>query len=118
MRRTVLVALGLAVACLPAGVRGDEWPQFRGPGGSATGAGKEPPAEWDAGTNVAWKAKLPGYGWSSPVVWGDKVFLTTAVTDKQRKPAGGFGGPGEFAGGPGGGRPGGGRPGGFGGPPQ
>src|SRR5262249_459546 len=38
--------------------------------------------------------KIPGYGWSAPIVWGDKVFVTTAVSDKQKKPAGGFGGSG------------------------
>src|SRR5262249_9649817 len=37
-------------------------------------------------------ATLPGYGWSSPIVWGDKVFVTSAVADKQKKPSGGFGG--------------------------
>src|SRR5262249_12409842 len=43
----------------------------------------------------------PGYGWSCPIVWGDKVFVTTAVSDKQKKPSGGFGG--GFGGGGGGG---------------
>src|SRR6516162_6052722 len=100
MCASLLLASGLYVAFLCVGGRGDEWPQFRGPNGSATSAEKRLPTEWDADRNIAWKAKLPGYGWSSPIVWGDKVFLTTAVTDKQRKPSGGFGGPGEFGGGP------------------
>jgi outer membrane protein assembly factor BamB len=105
------LALGFALS-LPILVGAEEWAQFRGPGGSATSAEKQLPSEWGADKNVAWKAKLPGYGWSCPVVWGDKVFVTTAVSDKQRKPSGGMGG-----GGPGGGgfgRPGGGG-GGFGG---
>lgn len=113
MRATVLGTLGVLVGFLPA-ARGDEWPQFRGPNGSATSAEKQVPAEWGADKNVAWKAKLPGYGWSSPIVWGDKVFVTTAITDKQRKPAAGFGGPGGF----GAGRPGAGGAGGFRGRPQ
>src|SRR5262249_61418377 len=59
-------------------------------------------------------AKSAGCGWSCPVVWGDKVFVTSAVSDKQTKPSGGFG-PGG-GGGPGGfGPPGGRGPGGFGG---
>ena len=57
------------------------WPQFRGPGslGVADGAGL--PDRWSTRENVAWKTEVPGRGWSSPVVWGDHVFLTTVVTD-------------------------------------
>jgi outer membrane protein assembly factor BamB len=111
MRGAFLTVLGLSIACLPA-LGGDDWPQFRGPNGSATATDKSVPGQWSTDKNVAWKAKLPGYGWSSPIVWGDKVFLTTAFSEKQRKPQPGFGGPGEF----GGGRPGGGGPGRFGRP--
>src|SRR5262245_29314616 len=96
------LALGVAL-CLPVLVGAEEWAQFRGPGGSATSAEKQLPTEWASDKNVAWKAKLPGYGWSCPVVWGDKVFVTTAVSDKQRKPTGGMGGFGPGGGGPGGG---------------
>jgi outer membrane protein assembly factor BamB len=101
---------------------GGEWPQFRGPGGSAQTDGKLP-TEWGNDSNVQWKVALPGFGWSSPVVWGDKVFVTTAVTDDQRKPQGmNFGGGGFGKGGfPGKGKDGGpggkgkgGPPGGFG----
>jgi outer membrane protein assembly factor BamB len=107
-----LISLGV-LACSLAVVWADDWPQFRGPNGSATSNDKKLPTEWDAETNIAWKAQLSGYGWSSPIVWGDKVFVTVAFSDKQRKPMG-FG-PGGFGPG-GGGRPGGGggRPGGFG----
>ncbi len=109
MRGVLPTVLGFSVACLPA-LGGDDWPQFRGPNGSATVADKQLPGQWGTDKNVAWKAKLPGYGWSSPIVWRDKVFLTTAFSEKQRKPQAGFGGPGEFGGGiPGGGAPGGGR---------
>ncbi len=94
------LALGISVACLPAWSAAAEWPQFRGPGGSAVSTEKGLPAEWGPDKNVAWKAKLPGYGWSCPVVWGNKVFVTTAVSDNQPKPSGGFG-----PGGMGGGRP-------------
>jgi outer membrane protein assembly factor BamB len=114
MRATLLSAVGVILAVLPSAGWGDDWPQFRGPNGSAVGAGGPLPAQWGADKNVAWKVKLPGYGWSSPVVWGDKVFVTTAISDKQRKPSGGFGGP---EGGRGaGGALGGARPGGFGTP--
>src|SRR5262249_54997025 len=82
-----LLALAVGVVCLPAFVGAGEWPQFRGPGGSAVSEEKQLPAEWGADKNVAWKAKLSGYGWSCPIVWGDKVFVTTAVSDKQKKPS-------------------------------
>jgi len=119
MRATALIALGLLATSVAFAAGDDAWPQFRGPNGSATSTNKELPEEWSGDKNIAWKAKLPGYGWSSPIVWGDKVFVTTAVTDKQQKPSGMFG-PGEFGGGRGGpGGPGRGGPGGFrGGPPQ
>ncbi len=111
MRAKWFLIPALFIACLSVGARGDDWPQFRGPNGSSTSTEKRLPTKWSADRNVVWKATLPGYGWSSPIVWGDKVFLTTAVTEKQKKPAAGFGAPGEFGGG---GRPGG--PGGF--PPR
>src|SRR5437588_9244555 len=112
MRLRLFIVAGLFFGCLAVG-RGGDWPQFRGPAGSAVAVDKGPPTEWGDGKNVAWTAELPGYGWSSPVVWGDKVFVTTAVSDKQQKPSGGMGGMGGgFPGGPGG------SPGGFGGPAQ
>jgi outer membrane protein assembly factor BamB len=68
--------------------RAADWPQFRGPGGSATSADRNLPVEWGLDKNVAWKVKIPGYGWSSPIAWGDKVFVTTAVADRQARPTG------------------------------
>jgi len=116
MRVASLTVVGLVVVtpcvtALPAVPRayGGDWPQFRGPNGSATTTGKDLPVEWSADKNIAWKATLPGYGWSSPIIWGDKVFITTAVADKQKKPSGFGGGFGGGRGGFGGGGPGGGR---------
>src|SRR5262245_12829582 len=98
-----ILALALG-ALVPAAAGGGDWPQFRGPGGNGLSA--EPiPAEWGPDKNVAWKVEVPGAAWSCPIVSGDKVFVTTAITDNQRKPSGGFGG--GFGGPPGGGRPGG-----------
>jgi outer membrane protein assembly factor BamB len=56
------------------------WPQFRGPSGSGMGAG-QPPTEWnvESGRNIRWKTAIPGLGHSSPVVWGDRIFVTSAV---------------------------------------
>jgi len=62
-----------------AGVRPEVWPQWRGP--LATGVAPEasPPVEWAEDKNIRWKVPLPGRGHSSPIVWGDRIFVTTAV---------------------------------------
>jgi hypothetical protein len=59
------------------------WPQFRGPQASGVGTGS-PVTEWNAATgkNILWTAEIPGLGHSSPAIWGDRVFLTTAVPAK------------------------------------
>jgi outer membrane protein assembly factor BamB len=58
------------------------WPQFRGPDATGIADGQNPPISWDvkAGTNVRWKTPIPGLGHSCPVVWGNRVFVTTAVS--------------------------------------
>ena len=57
-----------------------DWPQWRGPLGTGVAPHADPPLLWDAnGTNIRWKTPIPGRGHSTPIVWGDRVFLTTAV---------------------------------------
>jgi outer membrane protein assembly factor BamB len=56
-----------------------DWPQFRGPGGQGHAAGSGFPLQWSESQNVAWKVPVPGRGWSSPVVGGGRVWLTTAT---------------------------------------
>jgi outer membrane protein assembly factor BamB len=109
MRTRIFFVLTLCALGLPSLGRGDNWPQFRGPAGTGVATETNLPGEWSKDKNIRWKVTVPGVAWSSPIVWGDKVFVTTAITDKQAKPApfGGGGRPG------GAGRPGGGRPGGF-----
>ena len=78
MRRLAALAL-LTVSLSPIALAADEWPQFRG---RAAGVAADDPAlpdTWSATENVAWKTPIPGLGWSSPVVWGDHVFVTTVV---------------------------------------
>ena len=60
------------------------WPQFRGPRASGNGDGQGAPAAWnlETGENVRWKTPVPGIGLSSPVVWGDRIYVTTAVSSK------------------------------------
>jgi outer membrane protein assembly factor BamB len=55
------------------------WPQFLGPAARALSSNANLPDRWSATENVAWKTPIPGRGWSSPIAWGDRVFLTTVV---------------------------------------
>jgi outer membrane protein assembly factor BamB len=99
---TRFVVAALIVSLISAAAIGDDnWPQFRGPGGLGIGSGN-PPIEWDTQTehNVAWKTPIPGLGHSAPIVWGERVFLTTAVNSDTAHPAveaGWSGGAGESA---------------------
>jgi len=57
----------------------DNWPQWRGPLGTGAAPNARPPLEWDDTKNIRWKKELPGKGHSTPIVWGDRIFLTTAI---------------------------------------
>ncbi len=63
------------------------WPQFRGPAASGVAEGAETPLTWniDDGANVLWKTAVAGLGHSSPVIWGDRIYLTTAI-DAAKEP--------------------------------
>jgi len=65
--------------------RADNWPQWRGPRGDGTSEEKNIPVRWSETENVVWKAAIPGKGHSSPVVWGDRVFLTTCLEKEQKR---------------------------------
>jgi outer membrane protein assembly factor BamB len=58
------------------------WPQFRGPRSSGVAEGAGLPEHWSATENVVWKVEVPGRGWSSPVVWGDRIFVTSAIQEE------------------------------------
>ena len=60
------------------------WPSFRGSGAMGIAEGHPLPVEWDldSGKNVKWLTPIPGLGLSSPAIWGDRVFVTTAVKDE------------------------------------
>jgi outer membrane protein assembly factor BamB len=72
------VFLSLVFVTFALSVLGHDWPQFRGPTGQGLAEGKLP-SEWSAVRNVAWKQPIPGNGWSSPIVWQGRIYLTTAV---------------------------------------
>lgn len=71
----ILVLLNSA-ACYAAEA---EWPQFRGPGGQGHAAAKNLPASFSENENVVWRCELPGRAWSSPVIAGNEIWMTTAV---------------------------------------
>ena len=56
----------------------ENWPQWRGPKGQGISTETQLPTEWAPGKNIAWKTELP-HGYSSPIVWGDRIFLTSAI---------------------------------------
>ena len=68
-----LLALPLAAA--------DNWPQFRGPNGDGKSDATRLPTKWSEKENIKWKTPLHDKGWSSPVVWGDQIWVTAAPED-------------------------------------
>jgi outer membrane protein assembly factor BamB len=83
--RILLTVLAVVAVTTAPDARGpNDWPQFRGPGAAGVADAARLPVTWDATTNVAWSVEIPGRGWSSPIVWGDRVYVTSAVN------AGGF----------------------------
>ena len=78
------LALSLLIALLWSGevTRADDWPQFRGPSGQGVSSEAGLPLAWSESRNIVWKAPVPGRGWSSPVVAGGRVWLTTSISEK------------------------------------
>jgi outer membrane protein assembly factor BamB len=79
---TPLVALATLSALAPPA----NWPQFRGPSASGIAPGAPPPLTWDidSGRNIRWKTPIPGLGHASPVIWGDRVYVTTAISGREK----------------------------------
>lgn len=73
-------ALSLIMLLLTAAIADERWPQFRGPGSLGVVEDPNLPDTWSATENVAWKTDIPGTGWSSPVVWGNNIFVTSVVS--------------------------------------
>lgn len=90
-----IVATGAAAAAadnnrhsVPGGDEGLAfWPQWRGPLATGVAPDADPPLKWSASENIAWKSAIPGAGKSSPIVWQDRVYLTTAVAAEGTAPA-------------------------------
>ena len=80
-----LAAAALVGAIMASAARAEEWPAWRGPRGDGTSTEAGVPLEWSSTENVAWKTPIPGTGHSSPVVWGDRVYVTTCIEDEQKR---------------------------------
>ena len=77
---SILLCVGMA--------HGDtNWPQFRGADSRGVSANVDLPDTWSTTENIAWKTDLPGKGWSSPVVWGNRIFVTTVVNQGETEEA-------------------------------
>ena len=89
MLRMIVLAVCLSVSAMsvstmPVASGIDHWTRFRGQDGNGVGKDNASlPTRWSTTENVCWAIDLPGWGWSCPIVWGDKVFLTTVVSDEQ-----------------------------------
>jgi outer membrane protein assembly factor BamB len=80
-----IVRTGAAGSPLPPAAPAEgSWPSFRGPLGSGIADGQHLPDQWNgtSGKNILWRTPIPGLGHSSPVVWGDRIFVTTAVSSR------------------------------------
>jgi outer membrane protein assembly factor BamB len=77
MRRLAPITLSLTLA-LGVAVAAENWPQWRGPNGQGVSTETALPTEWAPDRNIAWKTPL-AHGYSSPVIWGDRIYLTAAI---------------------------------------
>jgi outer membrane protein assembly factor BamB len=74
---TFLTALALIL--LSKALFGQDWPQWRGPNANGVSPETGLPVDWTPSENIAWKVKLPGRGMSTPIIWGDRIFVTSQI---------------------------------------
>jgi hypothetical protein len=87
MRHTSLFVAGfLVLGILTISGATNDWPRFRGPSAGVADDDPALPDAWSPTENVVWKTDIPGIGWSSPIIWGDHIFLTTVVNSAQQEP--------------------------------
>lgn len=82
-----LASLALFTAFVARNGNSQDWPQFRGPHASGVAGGHPTPARWngETGEHILWKASIPGLSMASPIVWGDRVFVVTAVSSTKNE---------------------------------
>src|SRR5262245_6060162 len=73
--------VALALPLMGVKVHAQDWPEFRGPTGQGHSDVRGLPLNWSETKNVRWKVPIPGSGWSSPVIQGDRIWVTTATED-------------------------------------
>ena len=78
-------SLALVLFSMAQVARADNWGHWRGPTGNGSAEDASPPTEWSDRKNVKWKVAIPGRGHSSPVIWGDRVFLGTCLPGKEQR---------------------------------
>ena len=78
MYRILLIILAGSLLLSPAVLAEANWPQFHGP---SAGVAEDSvlPSAWSTTENVVWTADIPGRAWSSPIVWGNRIFVTSAI---------------------------------------
>ena len=83
MKRVFFLGLTLLLSL---SASAQNWPQFRGPKASGVAEGHPTATKWNAetGENILWKTTIPGLSHASPIVWGDRVFLTTAISSAKK----------------------------------
>lgn len=74
-----LVYIACSILALSFSALAANWPEWRGPDGQGHAEGGGYPVTWSETSNVAWKTAIPGRGWSSPVIWGNQIWMTTAL---------------------------------------
>jgi outer membrane protein assembly factor BamB len=77
--RVVSFLATLALILLPKGAFAQNWPHWRGPNANGISPETGLPVAWGPSDNIAWKVKLPGRGMSTPIVWGDRIFVTSQI---------------------------------------
>lgn len=80
-----LLLAAMLVVVIPALVLGENWPAWRGPRGDGTSLETNVPVQWSATENIVWKVPIPGKGHASPIVWGSRIFVVTAIEDKEQR---------------------------------
>jgi outer membrane protein assembly factor BamB len=86
-----VILLGAAVAALTSARavtdQGSIWPTWRGPSGAGVAVGAKPPIRWSDTENIKWKTAIPGSGFSTPIIWNDRIFLLSAIEGRDTAPA-------------------------------
>ncbi len=81
MTKAIVASMAVLLLSLSTPVLASDWPQFRGPTGQGHSDERGLPLTWSETKNVRWKVAIPGKGWSSPVIQGDRIWLTTATEE-------------------------------------